>query len=109
MPRGNRTGPFGMGPRTGRAMGYCSGYDAPGFMNPGPGMGFGAGRGMRRGMGMGRGFWRFGAAYPPVYGAFAAPQMSEKDEMSILEEEAAFLSRRQQQISERMDELKTKG
>ncbi|MCF7946089.1 MAG: DUF5320 domain-containing protein, partial [Spirochaetia bacterium] len=27
MPRGDRTGPDGMGPRTGRALGYCSGYD----------------------------------------------------------------------------------
>lgn len=26
-----------MGPRTGRAAGYCSGYDVPGFINPLPG------------------------------------------------------------------------
>jgi len=26
MPRGNRTGPAGMGPMTGRAAGYCVGY-----------------------------------------------------------------------------------
>jgi hypothetical protein len=47
-----------MGPRTGRAAGYCSGFDAPGFMNGAPqggggrGLGFGGGRG-----GGGRG-WR---------------------------------------------------
>jgi hypothetical protein len=34
MPRGDRTGPAGMGPMTGRAAGYCAGYPAPGFMNP---------------------------------------------------------------------------
>lgn len=34
MPRGNGTGPAGMGPMTGRAAGYCAGYSMPGFMNP---------------------------------------------------------------------------
>jgi hypothetical protein len=33
MPGGDRTGPRGAGPRTGRGMGYCSGYDWPGFAN----------------------------------------------------------------------------
>lgn len=31
MPGGDRTGPLGAGPRTGRGMGYCGGYDQPGF------------------------------------------------------------------------------
>jgi hypothetical protein len=34
MPRGDGTGPAGMGPMTGRAAGYCAGYTVPGFMNP---------------------------------------------------------------------------
>jgi len=34
MPRGDRTGPLGMGPMTGRAAGYCAGYPVPGFANP---------------------------------------------------------------------------
>jgi hypothetical protein len=34
MPRGDRTGPAGMGPMTGRAAGYCAGYGTPGYMNP---------------------------------------------------------------------------
>ena len=33
MPGGDRTGPWGMGPRTGRGAGFCSGYRMPGFMN----------------------------------------------------------------------------
>jgi len=37
MPRGDGTGPMGMGPMTGRAAGYCAGYPMPGFMNPGGG------------------------------------------------------------------------
>ena len=35
MPGGDRTGPAGMGPMTGRAAGYCAGYPVPGYMNPG--------------------------------------------------------------------------
>ena len=34
MPRGDGTGPMGLGPMTGRAAGYCAGYPVPGFMNP---------------------------------------------------------------------------
>ena len=43
MPGGDRTGPGGMGPMTGRAAGYCAGYQVPGFMNPVLGRGFGGG------------------------------------------------------------------
>lgn len=36
MPRGDRTGPSGEGPMTGRGLGLCSGSDTPGFVkNPG--------------------------------------------------------------------------
>jgi len=46
MPFGDHTGPQGQGPMTGRGMGYCAGYDRPGYMNPAPGRGyFGWGRG----------------------------------------------------------------
>jgi len=31
MPRGDRTGPEGYGPLTGRGTGYCSGSTRPGF------------------------------------------------------------------------------
>ncbi len=34
MPLGDRTGPAGLGPMTGRAAGYCAGYSVPGYMNP---------------------------------------------------------------------------
>jgi len=50
MPGGDRTGPQGAGPRTGRGMGYCGGYNQPSFASPVPGFrcefGFG-GRGWR--------------------------------------------------------------
>lgn len=41
MPGGNRKGPEGEGPKTGRALGLCSGNDKPGFtaQSESPGMG----------------------------------------------------------------------
>ncbi len=73
MPLGDRTGPGGLGPRTGRGLGYCSGSPVPGYMNSWGGRGGGFGRGGGRGAGFGRGYGRgvglgYGAAYaPPVY------------------------------------------
>lgn len=58
MPQGDRTGPQGQGPRTGRALGFCSGYNTPGNtkgFDEEMGRGFGSGRGKGRGMGYGRG------------------------------------------------------
>jgi hypothetical protein len=55
MPGGDRTGPMGLGPMTGRAAGYCAGFGMPGYANPAPGRGFGMGFGRGRGLG-GRGF-----------------------------------------------------
>ena len=51
MPGGDGTGPMGMGPMTGRAAGFCAGYNAPGYMNPVGGRGFGGGFGRGRGGG----------------------------------------------------------
>jgi hypothetical protein len=63
MPQGDRTGPVGMGPMTGRGGGFCRGYLVPGFLNAvgrafagGADVGVGGGRGA--GMGGGRG-WRY--------------------------------------------------
>jgi hypothetical protein len=50
MPGGDRTGPLGMGPRTGRGAGSCAGYQTPGYMSSVGGRGFwGRGRGGGRG------------------------------------------------------------
>lgn len=55
MPRGDGTGPMGMGSMTGRKAGTCAGNSMPGYANP-KGVGYGCGRGF--GMGLGRGFGR---------------------------------------------------
>ncbi|HPQ41649.1 MAG TPA: DUF5320 domain-containing protein [bacterium] len=81
MPAGDRTGPDGMGPMTGRGAGYCAGYTVPGYANPAGGRGYGRGFGRRLGFhgGFGGGFRRgFGGGfrrgysgvspmYPPAY------------------------------------------
>ena len=56
--RGNKMGPEEKGPKTGRGLGFCNGYDNPGYMsnNAPQGMGRGVGRG--RGRGFGGGFGR---------------------------------------------------
>ncbi len=49
MPRGDRTGPMGQGPRSGRGLGFCNGYDVAGFQNGSTGQVRGFGGGMGRG------------------------------------------------------------
>lgn len=102
MPRGDRTGPMGAGPMTGRAAGYCAGYSAPGFMSPGAGQGWGRGRGRGFGMGMG---WGRGSGYPfaaysfpAPYGAPAAPQ----NEVDLLKSQAKYLQESLESINERI-------
>ena len=49
MPRGDGTGPFGNGPRSGRGQGFCAGSNRAGIASAGQG------RGMGRGLGLGGG------------------------------------------------------
>jgi hypothetical protein len=130
MPAGDGTGPTGKGPGTGWGMGYCAGYDAPGWAHPGPGRGFygRGGRGIRRGRWSGYGAGRGGgwgwrhqyyatglprwarwgrpplAAYGAPYGAPYGPP-SQEQEVEMLRDEAEWLREQLDAINERMDEL----
>ncbi|RKZ11843.1 hypothetical protein DRQ32_05010 [bacterium] len=60
MAGGDKRGPQGAGPMTGRGLGHCAGYEAPGYEADaaearGRGIGRGHGRGRRARMGFGRG------------------------------------------------------
>jgi len=61
MPLGDKKGPRGQGPKTGRGAGYCAGYDHPGYLNPNINndrrRGLGAGP-LRGGLGRGRNLGR---------------------------------------------------
>ena len=107
MPGGDGTGPIGRGPMTGRALGYCAGYNVPGYTNLGlrRGLGGGFGRGFR---GRGRGFWRRGYADPyygpqPYIGLY--PQQSKDEEKTYLEEMIKSLEEETKRIRERLQEL----
>jgi hypothetical protein len=121
MPFGDRTGPLGFGPRTGRAMGYCAGFPRPGSMNSVPGQGwFGFGRGRGRGwFGGGRGwrhrYWatglpglgRAGYGYP-TFAGFEYPYGSDftaKEEMDILRDQAEFFKKQLDNIQTRISSL----
>jgi len=58
MPRGDRTGPNGNGPMTGRRRGHCTGNDRPGYTENNQNYGRGFGGGFRRGGGRGFGGFR---------------------------------------------------
>lgn len=103
MPRGDRTGPMRMGPMTGRGAGFCSGFSAPGYMNPtvGYGMGFGRGRGFRR-MFCHTGMPRWARVGYPAYGFANAPVVDEKE---FLSNQAEYLENQLQQVREHLKEL----
>lgn len=120
MPRGDGTGPAGMGAMTGRAAGLCAGYGMPGYANPIPGrgfgMGFGRGRGFRgRGFGFGPGWgnrfyafgrpgWGFPGAGPYGYPApYGNPDPGT--ERQALKDQAEMLQSELEAIRNRLDEL----
>jgi hypothetical protein len=119
MPRGDRTGPMGLGPMTGRAAGYCAGYNMPGYMNPIPGGGFWGWGG--RGGGRGWRHWYYATGLPgwaraawglPPWGAapypYAAPIPSEaapEAELETLKAQAGFLERTLQALRRRIEKL----
>ncbi|RKY32674.1 MAG: hypothetical protein DRP74_02005 [Candidatus Omnitrophota bacterium] len=128
MPRGDGTGPMGLGPMTGRAAGYCAGYSVPGYMNPAVGAGFGAGRGFYgrgggfgRGGGRGRRNWYYATGLPgwqraaigmPAFGGWANPAMylapvdvTPKQEADALKYQADMLKQQLEDIQSRIETL----
>lgn len=118
MPRGDRTGPWGEGPMTGRATGYCAGYAVPGYLSPVRGYGWGRGRG--RGRGLGRVWRRRRFAYPapvvvqPAYQPVTQPQAPEQEIEALqnyqksLEAEKADLEQEMDGVKSRIEELEAK-
>lgn len=99
MPRGDRRGPEGMGPMTGRGMGYCNNYPNPGFTKGVPRGGAGFNQGYRRGMGGGRGYRNFG------YQNYAYPQ-TNVDESKLIENEMEILKNQMSILEKRLSEIK---
>lgn len=108
MPYGDRTGPSGMGPLTGRGFGYCSGFDHPGYaVGSGRAFGRGMGRGFNRGFGRGFGFR---AGYSP-YMSYGVPVPYEYDpgkEKEYLKDQIDSLEKTISSLKKRMDDLDKK-
>ncbi len=117
MPGGDRTGPVGMGPMTGRAAGYCAGFGAPGYTSPVPGSGLGFSRGRGRGFG-----WRAWGCRPgfgnPWYGAampmdtsyaasWGARSLSREEELDYLRNQAGALQQELDTIKARVTEIES--
>lgn|SRR5690554_3448847 len=105
MPRGDGTGPMGMGPMTGRGAGFCAGFAAPGYMNPAIRCGFG----FRRGGGFRRMFYQTGmpgwARARSGYPAYAGADAPIPDEREILTNQAEFLENQLKQVKDRLKKL----
>lgn len=117
MPRGDRTGPAGEGPMTGRGAGYCSGNDAPGFTDRAfsgrGGMGFGGwlrpGNWTAYGRGGGRGYRnRFYETGVP-FRAYGAPPsggtLGREEEATLLRSESERLKSVLDGITQRLAKL----
>lgn len=101
MPRGDGTGPMGMGPMIGRGAGFCAGFTAPGYSNQ-AGFGFDRGRGFRR---------MFYATGLPGWARHKDPNIKGfvpvADKKEFLKRQAKLLESRLNNITKRLKELES--
>ena len=126
MPGGDRTGPMGMGPMTGRAAGYCAGYPVPGYMSPIGGRGFRGGGGGRGGWGRRNWFhatgltgWQRAASGWPAYGTPpmnptpyappSVPAVTRGQELEALKEQAEYFADALRGIQKRIEALQSQA
>lgn len=127
MPRGDRTGPFGAGPMSGRRAGFCSGFPVAGFMNSPFGFG---GFGFRgRGRGWRHMFWATGMpgwargfhpGFSPLFNPEASshwsgnfwpedtqsiPEKAKKDQAKLLKKQIEILEEDLKELNTRLKEL----
>ena len=108
MPRGDRTGPDGMGPITGRGFGYCNDYPDPGYTkgNRRGGAGFGRGQGGGYGRGFRRGFGFNNRFQTPPNQYYPTPIYSATDEAKFIETEIDYIKNELSTMEKRLAELK---
>ncbi len=99
MPRGDGTGPNGMGPMSGRAAGYCAGFAQPGWTNAGRRFFGRGGRSMNR--------W----ANTPYMSnpEYYSPPVRYESEKEYIENEIKNLNNRLASLNKRMEELSKEG
>lgn len=108
MPRGDRTGPMGMGPMTGRGAGYCNSFATSDYAYP---VGFAGGLGGGLRCGGGRRFRRmFYATGMPGWARYGHPEnmgtnAAAFDERTFLSNQTKFLENQLREIKERLSNL----
>lgn len=110
MPFGDRTGPRGFGPMTGRRAGFCAGYAVPGYA-------FGPGWACRGGGGRGRrnlyyatgltGWQRAGTGWVDAEATFETP-VSPDSELAMLKSQAENLTRSLDRIRKQIETLEVR-
>ncbi len=101
MPRGDRTGPSGEGPKTGRGMGYCTGNDQPGYMTSQSNWGRGYRRRFHGGPGYGGGV-RYG------YGNYYHGNVTDVSEKTLIENEIRILKDKLSALEDRLSNTEKK-
>jgi len=107
MPGGDRTGPAGMGPMTGRRAGFCAGFNVPGFANRGFGL-FGRGRGGGGGRGRRNMFYATGlTGWQRAMMGASAPSAAPtaETEKQFLEAQVGVMQSQLEEIKKRLAEL----
>lgn len=102
MPGGDKTGPLGQCPMTGRGLGRCAGFEVSGYMNPS------GGRGVRRMRG-----WRCFGGFGGWGGRFRSRWFSRMrffrggstEETEALQQEAEILRRELDAVETQLREL----
>lgn len=92
---------MGAGSRTGRGLGYCAGYEAPGFSHSGFG-GFGRGLGWGRGFGMRH---RAFAGAPLGWGYPTYSPPTREETLTGLKADADWLKGQLETVTKRIEEL----
>ena len=116
MPRGDRTGPIGIGAMSGRAAGFCAGFNMAGYAHPTAAGGAGMRLGRRGGgwsgpAGGGRrwrcrslAFGRMGAMYGAGYAAVPHALSSEM-EKELLRNRSQVLQSELEAVNKRLEEI----
>ncbi len=105
MPWGDGTGPLGLGPMTGRGLGYCAGYSTPGWTKTWGGRGF---RNWYYLTGL-PGWIRANLGLPAfrTFGVF--PNLTQENEKQILENQIKILENQLEILKERLKEIGSKN
>lgn len=118
MPFGDRTGPAGLGPRSGRGAGYCGWFGRPGQFSRAGGFGFFGGG--RQGGGWGRRNQFYATGLTGWQRAFGGPAAmasgvpplggtGQDAELDVLKNQAAYFESALENIRKRIEALDRKA